>query len=263
MNSVESDNDVYRILDELAESGKSRFDPLNFKYAKALLDKARAATPSVARKLETKAAKVLSTYQENLSSREPQAKQHQAYLAKHGVNVAEEGGAALSQFNYHELSLKAQRLESRLERQKAVSSLSRLFSAVEEDPFEQQQLSFDDLLLDHERTTIRNLVGESDEQQAHQSDNPFGDLKSHKLFKDSWVKIHAENLVSEAIEEAPKDAGPLNSHMLAIKSIEAMKNLSPEYLNRFVSFMDSLLWLEKMVEQEVSAGKQARKTKKR
>ena len=33
--------------------------------------------------------------------------------------------------------------------------------------------------------------------------------------------------------------------MLAIKSLSTMRELSPDYLNRFVSYVDTLLWLER------------------
>jgi hypothetical protein len=32
--------------------------------------------------------------------------------------------------------------------------------------------------------------------------------------------------------------------MLATRSLSAMRRLSPEYLSRFVSYIDTLLWLQ-------------------
>ena len=43
----------------------------------------------------------------------------------------------------------------------------------------------------------------------------------------------------------PQNPGPLNPQMLAIKSLSTMRELSPDYLNRFVSYVDTLLWLER------------------
>ncbi len=43
----------------------------------------------------------------------------------------------------------------------------------------------------------------------------------------------------------------LNSHLLALQSLKLMRDLSPGYLKRFVSYVDALLWLD----QADNAGK--------
>ena len=40
------------------------------------------------------------------------------------------------------------------------------------------------------------------------------------------------------------NAGPLNSHHLVHRALLLMRELSPEYLNRFMSYVDSLLWID-------------------
>ena len=42
----------------------------------------------------------------------------------------------------------------------------------------------------------------------------------------------------------PKNAAPLNSHHLVHRSLTLMRDLSPEYLDRFMSYVDALLWLD-------------------
>jgi len=51
-------------------------------------------------------------------------------------------------------------------------------------------------------------------------------------------------LETRAVEEILEDSGPLNSQRLAVRSLAAMRDLSPHYLSRFVTYMETLFWLE-------------------
>jgi hypothetical protein len=65
-----------------------------------------------------------------------------------------------------------------------------------------------------------------------------------RQFTEVWSKISAEQQVVQALHRGPENAGPLNSHRLMLRSLSLMQSLSPDYLRRFLSQMDSLLWLE-------------------
>ncbi|XKH01634.1 DUF2894 domain-containing protein [Marinobacter nauticus] len=52
--------------------------------------------------------------------------------------------------------------------------------------------------------------------------------------------------IRQAIEQTPEGAGPMNSHRLVSRAIAEMQRLSPEYLNRFVSYADTLMALEQL-----------------
>jgi hypothetical protein len=45
-------------------------------------------------------------------------------------------------------------------------------------------------------------------------------------------------------ETGPKNAGPINSHMLVLRSLAMMQEISPDYLGRMVSYADTLLFLD-------------------
>jgi hypothetical protein len=85
-------------------------------------------------------------------------------------------------------------------------------------------------------------------QQATQHDTqqagPGRELKSVRRFRETWVKIAAVKQVERALVRAPENAGPLNSHMLVLHSLALMRGLSPDYLQRFMSHVDTLLWLD-------------------
>ena len=64
--------------------------------------------------------------------------------------------------------------------------------------------------------------------------------KSHKQLG----KISVQKQVTQAIAQAPQNAGPINSHMLVLRSLGLMRDLSPDYLNRFMGYVDTLLFLD-------------------
>jgi hypothetical protein len=71
-----------------------------------------------------------------------------------------------------------------------------------------------------------------------------GELKSVRQFRNTWSRLSADRQVTLALEQAPKNAGPINSHMLVLRSVALMRDTSPDYLNRFMRYVDSLLCLD-------------------
>jgi hypothetical protein len=82
------------------------------------------------------------------------------------------------------------------------------------------------------------------------------DISSLAYFEKIWAELKVEQQLAEALAQAPENAGPLNSHLLALQSLKLMRDLSPGYLKRFVSYVDALLWLD----QADNAGKPAPKS---
>ena len=70
------------------------------------------------------------------------------------------------------------------------------------------------------------------------------ELPSVRRFREAWSRIAAEDRVAEAVERGPTNAGPLNSHMLVLRTLSLLRDLSPDYLRRFLSQMETLQWLE-------------------
>lgn len=95
------------------------------------------------------------------------------------------------------------------------------------------------------------------------------ELKTTRYFRNTWSKLSAEKHVTQAIEQAPKNAGPINAHMLVLRSLALMRDISPDYLNRFTSYADTLVCLDQGVkEKQVSAknaadGQSGKKSKSR
>lgn len=70
------------------------------------------------------------------------------------------------------------------------------------------------------------------------------ELPSVRRFRHAWTRVRAQDQVAQAVARRPAQAGPLNSHALVLQSLAMMRELSPEYLRRFVEHVETLQWLE-------------------
>lgn len=70
-------------------------------------------------------------------------------------------------------------------------------------------------------------------------------------------KISLQKQVSQAIAQAPKNAGPINSQMLVLRALSLMREISPEYLNRFMTYADTLLSLHEAEQTRPAPRKKA------
>ena len=57
-------------------------------------------------------------------------------------------------------------------------------------------------------------------------------------------RLRTEDEIRDAVARAPENAGPLNSHRLALRALALMQALSPDYLRHFVTHAESLMWLD-------------------
>ena len=100
--------------------------------------------------------------------------------------------------------------------------------------------------------------------QKRQSSGPHtsSHWRSHspriEQFKQQLGKIRVQKQVAKAIAQAPQNAGPINSHMLVLRSLGLMRELSPDYLNRFMGYVDTLLSLEQAGQPKTAPKKTAR-----
>lgn len=81
----------------------------------------------------------------------------------------------------------------------------------------------------------------------------YPELKSVRKHRDTWSKLSVDRQLTQALAQAPENAGPLNSHQLVLRSLSVMRDISPDYLNRFMSYVDALLWLDQADSQPVAS----------
>ena len=121
------------------------------------------------------------------------------------------------------------------------------------------------------RDTVRPLAqlnqylrgASQDAGAASASGVPDGDaseLRSLRVFRASWSRIAAVDRIEAAVTRGPENAGPLNSHSLVLRSLALMRGVSPDYLRRFLSQVETLMWLEDAArrQQEPVAGSKAK-----
>ena len=73
---------------------------------------------------------------------------------------------------------------------------------------------------------------------------PVPELRSIACFHETWSRLSTEQQLAETLACAPKNAGPLNSQHLVLRSLQLMREIAPDYLQGFMSYIDTLIWLE-------------------
>jgi hypothetical protein len=71
------------------------------------------------------------------------------------------------------------------------------------------------------------------------------ELKTLSYFRSTWSRLSADRRLTQTLAAVPENAGPLNSHHLVHRALMLMRELSPEYLHRFMAHVDALLWLDR------------------
>ena len=77
------------------------------------------------------------------------------------------------------------------------------------------------------------------------------ELKAVAIFRDAWSKLSTEQQLTQTLAQAPDNAGPMNSQHLVLRSLELMRDVAPAYLQGFMSYIDTLIWLEHAVPSRI------------
>ena len=83
------------------------------------------------------------------------------------------------------------------------------------------------------------------------------ELKSVAYFRNTWSKLSTEQQLTQTLAQAPENAGPMNSQHLVLRSLQVMRDVAPDYLQGFMSYVDTLIWLEHADPTKQLAGRQS------
>lgn len=213
-----NESDLSGLLQEVAELrrlGADKFDPVSFFHLEVLARRTTSHQGQVKRILDDKLAQALVTVRENFARAQAQSQQ------------------AVDQVT-HELphaTVELQRLHDGGDFAAVKQCISRLKSSVNGTPLGELAHR----LLRHRPQDVVDQMG---------STGIRPELKATQYFRHTWAKLSVNKRVAQALVQAPKDAGPINSHMLVLRSLALMRDMFPDYLNRFTSYVDTLLCLD-------------------
>ncbi|WP_158938843.1 DUF2894 domain-containing protein [Burkholderia sp. S171] len=74
----------------------------------------------------------------------------------------------------------------------------------------------------------------------------YPDMEVLDYFRKTWTQVSTERQFRQSLAQVPGNAGPLNSSSLVHRSLALMRELSPGYLQQFLSYIDALSWMEQM-----------------
>lgn len=100
---------------------------------------------------------------------------------------------------------------------------------------------------------VRELRGDADGQDLNTAAGasaprhpPEPDPELVDYVRQTWTRLSADRAWRQSLERVPENAGPLNSNHLIHRALSAMRELSPGYLQQFLSYVDTLSRLERM-----------------
>jgi hypothetical protein len=240
---------IWEQLSSLVESNADCFDPVRFGYIESMARRSLKRQGLVRLRIERKLHEALVDYQSRLDRARAAAADVVARVSAKYPDSADQIGRLFKKNDFKKVQRLGQRLESGNMRSALAAWTQQLnnggIHANEENTPERP---FCDLLKQQEDNVVQS-IGNSWGHPASDGNECQAELSSYRLIQQTWVKFQSERLVSLANHECPENSGHLNSQMLVTRSLGIMRDLSPSYLNRFVSYIDTLLWLERAAEE--------------
>ena len=227
----------------ILERGDNRFDETRFRYITSMYDRAVKQRSSVSLALMSKVHQLITSYQSDLSLSDEST----VALSRRIKMSFPESSSEVDRVERYCNARALIKLEERLTRASeggVLSALTNLLLQESESDDSQGISSFLELLQSQENEVVKTF---SDNETCTRSKKI--ELKSTRLFRESQEKLNSEKLIRQAIKDGPDNPGPINPHMLAIRSLSTMQSLSPQYLKRFLSYIDTVFWLEQAGEE--------------
>jgi hypothetical protein len=225
--------DSSALIASLRTAGAAHFDPVRLHYLEALAERAAAHHGSVKHLLGVKLAQALAAFKERFEQARCEASDIVAQSVQRHPHAADD--------------------------------LQRLFDAGD---FKGLRRLSATLKSGEQRASLRALVRQLEQHCPEHSDAPVEEiatprfeLKTLRDSRNTWAKLSVDKQVAQALAQAPKNAGPINSHMLVLRSLALMRDISPDYLNRFMSYVDTLLCLEQGEKEKLDKPKKRPVTK--
>ena len=208
------------LIDALRARGAERFDPVGFRFIEALARRAAARRDHTRHVLDRRLAEAAAEYDERLARAEREAADT---LARATARFPEAADALRQRFEAGDFG-----------------GLHRLLATLDAEGGSGPLAG----LLDHIRRQAPTDSTDGPAQAGGSLAGPQRELKALRYFRRTWSRLNVDRQLSQALAQAPANAGPLNSHHLVLQALGQMRELSPAYLEQFMSYVDALLWLD-------------------
>lgn len=208
-------------LADLRARGAGRFDPVGLRLLEAMARRAQGRADASRRLLAHRLATRIDAYRERLEQARQQA------IAR----IATETGLA-------------------------PAARAQLHALLDTGDFAALHRSLDAL---HRQAPVRALADllahlgqaapvcapDAPDKVAHE-DTTRTELKAVRYFRRTWSRLDTDRQLTQAMAQAPDNAGPLNAHHLVLQALTQLQALSPAYVEHFLSYADTLLWLDQI-----------------
>ena len=218
-------------LEELEAIGLSEFDPGLFSAVQSLVDRAGTLPEGARGRLEERAADYLKEFH-----RARNLQRESAASAMERVEEGEEKSPVKEAFEKGDFR-GAIRLSRRVEFKRQRVSCVALPAEV----------SLKEHIEGRRDVAQLNLRAELEEQLAmpflystSEAGGESEEMLSFQLFREVAADERAGKELGRATCEAPENPGPLNGYALTTETLEHIRNLSPVYLKRFITWLDGL-----------------------
>ncbi|MEO7937130.1 MAG: DUF2894 domain-containing protein, partial [Burkholderiaceae bacterium] len=207
----------------LRAQGADRSDPIRFRYLQALARRAAGLHGESRRVLDEKLGEQLAAAARHADALQSGwAQTVPAWAQRHPQAAAE-----LQRLQTDGDARAMRRLVARLEGRSRAGPLSELLQHIARQSGASAQIE------DSEGSvTAQQLAGAP------------ADLKTVRRDKDAWARLRVDQQLMRSHQKAPDKPGPLNSHLLVLRSMQRMHDIAPEYLAHFMSHVETLLWLD-------------------
>ncbi len=212
------------LLASLRDEGAERFDAAGWHYLETLAQRAVAHEGSVRRMLGARLEQALATF----AGRFAQARSAAAELVVKAGEKHPQAAAELQRLLAGGDFNGVRRLQATLEAGEQCAALAGLVSQL--------------------APALTDAPGHPSAHHATSrtsaTSSPTLELKTVRESRATWARMSVDKQLALAMKQAPKNAGPINSHMLVLRALAMMQTLSPDYLSRMVSYADTLLFLD-------------------
>jgi hypothetical protein len=224
--------DALDVLAAWRERGADRLDPIRFHMIEALARRAAAQTGACRRLLDERLAQRMQAYQRDVDASNAPSAPEQGTPAESGIatpTLAEPAPAEPA-------------LVESTPAKEPENPLSALLRALRASEPRRDSLTADGAV---RAPSAPLLPGQT----------AYPELALLDYFRDTWGRYKTRRQLKQSEERVPENAGPLNSSLLVHRTLSLMREVSPEYLHQFLSYVDALAWVEQATSVDLLADK--------